>query len=84
MKYNILLQLFLLIFLSFVIISCDEDDPLTPEEDHLEAIGMVLYDSGIEVARILRGITNDTLVTTEGGMTSHMDVKFIDENEEYY
>ena len=43
---------------------------------------MVLYDSGIEVARILRGITNDTLVTTEGGMTSHMDVKFIDENEE--
>jgi hypothetical protein len=42
---------------------------------------MVLYDSGIEVARILRGITTDTLITTEGGMTSHLDVKFIDENE---
>lgn len=81
MKFNILLKLFLLLFSSLIFISCEDDDPLTPEEDHLDAIGMVLYDSGIETARILRGVTTDTLVTTEGAMTSHLDVKFIDEDE---
>lgn len=81
MKYNILLKLFLLLFLSFAIISCDEDDPLTSEEDHLEAIGMVLYDSGIEVARILRGVTSDTLIASEGGLSGHLNIKFIDEDE---
>jgi len=81
MKNTLLLRFILLITASLFIISCEDNDPLTPEEEHLDAIGMVLYDSGIEVARILRGITTDTLVTTKGGMTSHMDVKFIDEEE---
>jgi hypothetical protein len=81
MKNTLILRFILLFTASLFIISCEDDDPLTPEEEHLDAIGMVLYDSGIEYARILRGETADTLVISEGAMTSHMDVKFIDENE---
>lgn len=72
--------LYILITISFIA-GCEDNDPLTPEEEHLDAIGMVLFDSGIEFARILRGVTEDTLIISEGGMTSHLDVKFIDDNE---
>lgn len=64
-----------------IFISCKEEDPITPQEEHFEAIGMVFYDSGIEVARILRGVTSDTLVAPEGGLSGHLDIKFINEDE---
>lgn len=72
----------LFIFLIIILInSCEEDDPIKPQEDHFEAIGVVLYESGIEIARILRGETADTLIVEEGERTSHIDVKFFDEDE---
>ena len=80
MKKQFILYM-LLMFSTIFFVSCDEEDPLTQEEEHLDAIGMVLFDSGIEYARILRGVTTDTLVVSEGGMTSHLDVKFIDDDE---
>ena len=72
----------LLMFSAVFFVSCDDEDPVSSEVDHYESIGMVFYDSGIEIARILRGETTDTLTTTEGGMSSHIEVKFLNENEE--
>ena len=65
----------------FIFATACEDDPVAPQEEHLKAIGMVFYDSGIEVARILRGVTSDTLKAPLGGLSEHYDIKFIDENE---
>lgn len=85
MYYNFNLGRKLLIFLSIVILTvfntgC-EDDPVTPQEEHYEAIGMVFYQSGIEIVRILRGETSDTLIAPEGGLSDHTEVKFFDEDE---
>lgn len=82
-KYFIRKKIVLLIsFLTLIIftISCEED-PIAPQEEHLKAIGMVFYSSGIEVARIVKGITDDTLSVTTDGLSDHLDIKFIDEEE---
>lgn len=81
MKINVLLKVLSILALSFFIISCEDDDPISSQEEHFEAIGMVFYTSGIEIARILRGETSDTLTTTEGGMSDHINIKYIDEDE---
>lgn len=69
-----------IVILTVFSIGC-EDDPVTPQEEHLEAIGMVFYQSGIEIARILRGETSDTLTAPEGGLSDHTEVNFFDEDE---
>jgi len=82
-KLNLLrkvLFLFSLLVFSITITSC-EDDPVAPQEEHLKAIGMVFYSSGIEVARILRGVTTDTLFAPLDNLSDHMDVMFLDEDE---
>jgi len=85
MKKNLfLLRRIVLLFSLFTIFTFTtacEDDPIAPQEEHLEAIGMVFYDSGIEVARIIRGVTADTLKAPLGGLSEHYEIKFIDENE---
>lgn len=64
-----------------LLISC-KDDPVTPQEEHFEAIGTAIYDaSGSLVVSILRGVTNDTLKIKNGVLSDHFDVKFYDENE---
>lgn len=60
---------------------CNEDDPI-PAEEHFEAIGVYLHDSGIEIASILRGVTDDTLVAPAGGLSGSLNVQFYNENEE--
>ncbi len=71
------------ILFSAAIISCSEDDdPVTPQEEHFEAIGTVVYDAtGAEVLRILRGVTTDTLSAQVDILSDHFDVKFINEDE---
>lgn len=81
MKSNILARIFILLTITITFFSCKDDDPITPAEDHFEAIGMVFYTSGIEIGRILRGQTSDTLEAPEGGLSEHIDIKFFDENE---
>ena len=85
MKRNLfLLKRIVLLFSLLTILAFTtacEDDPVAPQEEHLEAIGMVFYDSGIEVARIIRGVTSDTLKAPLGGLSEHYDIKFIDESE---
>lgn len=76
-------QLFLIIsVLSITFYSCKkEDEPLPPQEDHFKAEGIVFMQSGIIIADIFRGVTNDTLFAPKGGMTSGIDVKFYDANK---
>ena len=60
---KILIYSFIMIILS---IGC-KDDPVTPQEEHFEAIGTAIYDaSGALVVSILRGVTNDTLKIKNG------------------
>jgi hypothetical protein len=68
--------------LFFFITACSENDPVTPQEDHFNAIGIVLRSSGIQLVSILRGETTDTLYALEGVLGDHLEVFFYDENEQ--
>lgn len=73
---------FIIISLTISVISCSDDDPVAPQEEHFEAIGTVIYDAtGAITITILRGVTSDTLYVEEGALSDHFDVKFYDENE---
>ncbi len=83
MKNTLLLRFILLITASLFIISCEDDDPLQPEEEHFVPIGTAIYDAtGALYVTILRGVTFDTLFIQNGDLSDHFDVKFFDENEE--
>lgn len=74
--------LFIVLFFALITFnSCSADDPLTPAKDHFDAEGLIITDSGIRIASIFRGVTSDTIEVPAGGRTSHMDVKFFDENQ---
>lgn len=73
-----------LLFVS-LLTACSEDDPISPQKDHVVAIGMALFqDNGQMVAYILRGVPSDTLVLERGVTTEEFEVRFYDENEELY
>jgi hypothetical protein len=77
----------ILLFTLIAIVSftgaCSED-PIAPQEEHVKAIGMVFYSSGIEVARISKGVTEDTLKVPLGGLSDHFDIKLIGEDEKEF
>ena len=74
--------LFNFILIAFLLIAgCAEDDPVSNQEEHFEAIGMYFSTSGIKIAQILRGETSDTLVAPLGGLSEHIEIQFFDENE---
>lgn len=77
MRNNILLKVLFMLLLSFKIISCSKDEPLSPSEDHFEAEGMIFFESGIKIAEIFRGVTQDTFFVPLGNMTAHIEVKFL-------
>lgn len=80
-KLKRLVLAILFIALSLKLFIACEDDPVTPQEDHFEAIGMVFYTSGIEVARILRGETSDTLFALKDTLSDHFEVMYFDKEE---
>lgn len=61
--------------------SCSDDDPIAPEEEHFDAEGLIITESGITIASIFRGVTTDTLEIPAGGRSGHFKVKFYDENK---
>jgi len=71
----------LIVFTCGLLAACSEDDVTTPPEEHFEAIGVYLSNSGIELASILRGVTDDTLFVPLDSSTDHIDVQFYDEDE---
>ena len=80
------IKFLLSVLLSIMILNfngCQKDDyPLAPEEDHFEAIGLLIYDaSGKQVAKILRGVTSDTLYAESGKISDHFTVKFYNDEE---
>lgn len=76
-KFYIPAILMLLLFTA-----CSEDDPVTPQEEHFEAIGVVLTTSGIKMASILRGETDDTLYAQVDDISDHLEVQFYNEDEQ--
>jgi hypothetical protein len=74
-----ILALLVLITILQLTAAC-EDDPIIPQEEHFKAIGMVFYTSGIETARIEKGITDDTLFVKAGKLSEHYNIKFISED----
>jgi len=66
---------------SFLLISCGEDDPVIPQEEHFEAIGVVLSQADTVVARILRGETSDTLHARVDETGEEFTVRFFDVDE---
>lgn len=70
-----------LLFSALFLFGC-KDDPVTPQEDHFEAIGTIIYDAtGAQAVSILRGETSDTLFIENGVLSDHFDLKFYDDNE---
>jgi len=63
----------------------EKDSPSAPQQDHFEAEGIVLVDSGVRFFRMFRGEIDttggkaDTLVVPLG-LTPHWEIKFLDEN----
>lgn len=78
---NILSTLIAVFIISFFMISCS-DDPVTPQEEHFEAEGIVFLQSGINIAEIFRGVTSDSLFAPVDTMTAGIDVKFYNSNKE--
>ncbi len=76
-KY-ILFALLLVVFIT----SCDDEAGITdPPEEHFEAEGLILSSSGMVVASIFQGVTEDTLYVPLGEMTDHMEVTFYDSDQ---
>lgn len=72
----------ILIVLLIITISSCKEDSLSPEEEHFEAIGTIIYDAtGAVAVSILRGVTADTLSIKEGELSDHFNIKFYDEEE---
>jgi len=61
--------------------SCGGEEPLSSEETHFEAKGILFFQEGDKIAEILNGITTDTLFVPLGNLTGHVEVKFFDEHK---
>ena len=80
-------KLFPLLFLSFILLltaACSEDDPITPQHEHAEAVGMALLRDGAVVASILRGVPGDTLRVDAGVTSEDFDVWFYDADDDLF
>ncbi|MBR9976256.1 MAG: hypothetical protein KFF77_11790 [Bacteroidetes bacterium] len=74
-------------FLAFILLftaACSEDDPVTPQYEHDDAIGMALLRNDVVVASILRGEPSDTLSVGVGMTTEDYDVRFYDDDENLF
>ncbi|MFH0736194.1 MAG: hypothetical protein V1773_16250 [bacterium] len=72
----------LLSILSVYFTGCSDDSETINQEDHFQAIGMVVTDaSGARVVSILRGVTTDTLIAPLDARSEAYFVDFYDDNE---
>lgn len=71
----------MLLFLIIITAACSESDPVIPQEEHFNAIGVVLRSSDTQLASILRGETSDTLRAAANVSGERIEVFFYDENE---
>lgn len=71
------------IFILILLFGCKKDDnPVIPQEDHFQAIGMAIFDAtGALKIKILRGVTSDTLKAEVGKRTDHFSIQFYNSEE---
>ncbi len=76
----------LILFLLMTDCGNEKRNPIAPQHDHFNAEGIVLIDSGVRFFRMFRGQIDtavgkvDTLIVPIG-LTSHWEIKFLDDNE---
>lgn len=59
--------------------ACD-DDPVGNDEEHLDPVGLVVLNAGVEVLRVEGLNIIGSLTVAAGDETAHLDVEFIDED----
>lgn len=73
----------IMLLLSIVVVgmsSCsDNPASTTPAQEHVEAFGLVIYNSGAEVVRYEKGIVTGEIEVAEGEDTPLLTVRFLDE-----
>jgi len=74
---------YLIITSFFLVTSCSKnEDPLSSQEEHFQAIGMAIMDASCKIiVKILRGETSDTLFVPLGARSDAFFVEFYDRNE---
>lgn len=83
MKKLFLFLLTIIVFVSGCLFDDEKSDPDAPQQDHFEAEGIVLIESGVRFFSMYRGVIDtavgkvDTLVVPVG-MTPHWKIKFLD------
>lgn len=78
---TILSSLITILALLIILNGCS-DDPVSTQEEHFEAEGIIFLQSGIIIAEIFRGVTTDTLSAPLGDMTAGIDVKFYNSDKQ--
>ena len=84
---SLLLISTIIIFASILLGCNEEDDPIGPQEEHFEPVGMVIYDSGIKILDYYApdygvGVTEISDTIKIGlGLSPHYSLKFYDESK---
>ncbi len=82
-------KLWLVVFLFSTLtlaMGCDDDDPLSPPEDHFEAVGLQIVKSGVVIFSYYGPdfapgtIETDDTIKISQGLSDHWDVKFYDKD----
>src|ERR1700754_3159143 len=66
--------------LSIVLVSCGDNPADSPSEDHIEAFGFVLYNSGEEIVRYQNGVVQGSTEAVADEDTPLFNLRFLDEN----
>ncbi len=66
--------------LAAAFVSCSDNPADTPSGDHIEAFGLVIYNSGEEIVRYQNGVVTGEIEVAAGEDTPLLSVRFLDEN----
>jgi hypothetical protein len=73
---------FILLAAAFLLVSgCETKNPVTDEEGHEEAVGLVITSSGLELVRYENGVVTGSVSVQAGQETPLLTVQFIDEHD---
>jgi hypothetical protein len=78
LKFNIRL-LFVCTFLIFVF-GCSDDNPVEPEEEHFEAIGLYIIAGPDTIAKYKDLVVSGNIEITASDSTGLLDIKFVEED----
>lgn len=75
--------LFVVLTISIMMFGCDKDNPVDEDDhaEHAEAVGLVISQSGAEIARYENGAVTGKISVAAGEETPLLSVKFIDDHD---